>query len=137
MRLHAPYLRCPASAGVIGLARGDQLPRVIASEFRKRDAVCRFEREAILRLSSQHDGGNEDGCRKEHQCRDLLTLHLSNLTFLRAAGRREAPPEVGEFSVGASFEWLHAVLLERMRPDAWRGIYQTKVSTTPSYRPQP
>ena len=37
-------------------------------------------------------------------------------------------------AVGQSFEWLHAVLLERMRPDARDGIYQTKVSTTPSYR---
>ena len=36
-----------------------------------------------------------------------------------------------------SFEWLHADLLERMKPDARRGIYQTKVSTTPSYRLEP
>ena len=34
-----------------------------------------------------------------------------------------------------SFEWLHAVLLERMTPDARRGIYQTNVSATPSYWP--
>jgi hypothetical protein len=27
-----------------------------------------------------------------------------------------------------SFEWLHAVLLESMTPDARRWIYQTKVS---------
>ena len=36
--------------------------------------------------------------------------------------------------MGLSFEWLHHDLLERMRPDLWPWIYQTKVSTTPSYR---
>jgi hypothetical protein len=34
--------------------------------------------------------------------------------------------------VGQSFEWLHRDLLDRMKPDARRGIYQTKVSTIPS-----
>jgi hypothetical protein len=31
-------------------------------------------------------------------------------------------------------EWPHAALLERMKPDAPRRIYQTKVSSKPSYR---
>jgi hypothetical protein len=37
-------------------------------------------------------------------------------------------------AVRQSVEGLHADFLERMRPDARRGIYQTKVSMTPSYR---
>ena len=32
--------------------------------------------------------------------------------------------------VDQSFEWLHAVLFERMKPDARGQIYPTKVSTT-------
>ena len=37
-------------------------------------------------------------------------------------------------AVGRSFEWLHVVLLGRMKPDEREPIYQTMVSTIPSYR---
>src|SRR6185436_4418289 len=93
---------------------------------------------------------------------ELHTLRRVRDGFLfRESCRLNAPAHFVEFRVchletkwtnrglvgsllGASFGnsgWCHADLLkeavDRMAPEAPRSIYQTMVSTTPSYRPQP
>src|SRR4051812_42605033 len=73
----APGLRCTASAGVIGLARQNQLPRLVVSEFRKRDAVRRFQTESIRRLCRNYQSDDEDGCRRDDHCRDVWVFHLT------------------------------------------------------------
>src|SRR6185295_10366591 len=90
------------------MARGDHRPRVVAFEFRKRNAIWRLERESIL--CDQTEAGDKDQYRRNHRERDELALHSST------------PPSCVFRSS------------RTMKPDARRTIHQTKVSTTPLYR---